>query len=114
MVAGSRRPATLAEIDLAAIQDAMAQTLDSAAADDPSVLRARIAQLGFGGRHHRRRLRPCGPACRCQDLRLGGGVHLARVRSMGSSVALAVDTLRVLQPSRLLLGEVVRLGGCGR
>lgn len=40
-----RPPATLAEVDLAAIKDAMAETIERAAADNPAVLRQRIRRL---------------------------------------------------------------------
>lgn len=40
-----RPPATLAEVDLAAIKEAMAETIEKQKADDPKYLRQRIAQL---------------------------------------------------------------------
>lgn len=40
-----RTPATVADVDLAAIKEAMAETIEKAAADDPKQLRARIAVL---------------------------------------------------------------------
>lgn len=40
-----RPPATLAEVDLASIKEAMAATIEKARAEDPRALRARIAQL---------------------------------------------------------------------
>jgi hypothetical protein len=40
-----RPPATLADVDLAAIKEAMAETIERAAAEDPKQLRKRIAQL---------------------------------------------------------------------
>lgn len=41
----ARPPATLADVDLAAIKEAMAETIERAKADDPKVLRKRIAEL---------------------------------------------------------------------
>ncbi len=41
----ARVPATLADVDLAAIKAAMAETIERAQADDPRVLRKRIAEL---------------------------------------------------------------------
>ncbi len=45
--AGQRRtaPRTVADVDLAAIKEAMAETIEKAKADDPKALRARIAEL---------------------------------------------------------------------
>ena len=45
--AGQKRttPRTLADVDLAAIKEAMAETIEKAAADDPKTLRARIRDL---------------------------------------------------------------------
>ncbi len=45
--AGQRRinPRTVADVDLAAIKDAMADTIDRAAADDPAQLQARVDEL---------------------------------------------------------------------
>jgi hypothetical protein len=40
-----RTPATLADVDLAAIKEQMAETIEKAKADDPKVLRARIREL---------------------------------------------------------------------
>lgn len=40
-----RPPATLAQVDLASIKEAMAATIEKAKAEDPRTLRARIAQL---------------------------------------------------------------------
>ena len=40
-----RPPATLAEVDLASIKEAMAETIEKAKADDPRELRARIREL---------------------------------------------------------------------
>lgn len=40
-----RLPATVADVDLAAIKEAMAETIERAKADDPKALRARIVEL---------------------------------------------------------------------
>lgn len=42
---GGRKPATLADVDLAALTRRMASTIERAKADDPKALRAEIAQL---------------------------------------------------------------------
>lgn len=42
----ARPPATLADVDLGAIKDAMAETIERAKADDPKALRKQITQLG--------------------------------------------------------------------
>lgn len=42
---GTRKTATLADVDLGAIKDAMAETIERASADDPKVLHRRIAEL---------------------------------------------------------------------
>lgn len=44
-VRGRRAPATLADVDLRAIQERMAATIERAKADDPKALRRRIAEL---------------------------------------------------------------------
>lgn len=49
----AQHPATLADVDLDALKDEMAATIERAAADDPKLLRARIAEL-----EHELRQRP--------------------------------------------------------
>lgn len=47
-----RPPARLADVDLAAIKEAMAETIERAQADDPKALHARVRQLEKIGRAH--------------------------------------------------------------
>jgi hypothetical protein len=45
VVRGKRRPPTLADINLPAIEESMAETIEKAKAEDPTLLRRRIAEL---------------------------------------------------------------------
>lgn len=85
---GGKAPATLADVDLAALQERMAATIERAKADDPKALRAEIANL--------QKQLAARPATKVERVEVPAVTdkQMAQVRAMADAAVAAAEALR--------------------